>query len=185
MTRPTWGVPGANSSPGTRPPAPLLTAALALAALVTGQAQAAGPPETAVVSFTLAGGEVGSPTETVTVARRGDARTMTLTHKGFDKKTHTETVPLSAEEFDGIWAVVTTQKLLEFTPREEPGEVFDFGTDTLRTETREKPDEKPRVREQSWSKPLVNQDRISPLLVALARLARDRGKTVKLDNFVP
>lgn len=180
MTGPTSSVPGANASPGA-----ILTAALTMAALVTGQAQAAGPPETAVVSFTLAGGEVGSATETVTVARRGKVRTLTLTHKGFDKKTHTETVPLSAEEFDAIWAIVTAQKLLEFIPKEEPGEVFDFGTDTLRTETREEPDDKPRIREQRWSKPLMNQERISPLLVALARLARDRGKTVKLDNFVP
>ena len=180
MTGPSSSVPGANASPGT-----LLTAALTLAALVTGQAHAAGPPETAVVSFTQAGGEVGSATETVTVARRGEVRTLTLTHKGFDKKTQTETVPLSAEDFDGIWSIVIARKLLDFTPREEPGEVFDFGTDTLRTETREKPEDKPRIREQSWSKPLMNQDRISPLLVALARLARDRGKTVKLDNFVP
>jgi hypothetical protein len=185
MTRSTSSDPGANASPGTLPSAPLLTVALALAALVTGTASEAEPPETAVVSVTLAGGEVGAPVETVTVARRGDMRTLTLSHKGFDKPLRTETVSLSADDFAGVWAVVTAQKLLEFTPKEEPGDVFDYGTDTLRTETREKPGDKPRVREQSWSRPLVNQDRISPLLVALARLARDRGKTVKLENFVP
>lgn len=184
MTRPNSIVPGADAAPGPTP-TPFLTAALALAAIVTGSAASAAPPETAVVSFTIAGGEVGSPTETVTVARRGDGRTLTLTHKGFDKKVLKETVPLTAEEFDAIWAVVAARKLLEFKPEEEPGEVFDFGTDTLRTETREKAGDKPVVRERSWSKPLLNQDRVSPLLVAMARLARDKAKTVKLDNFVP
>jgi hypothetical protein len=112
-------------------------------------------------------------------------RTLTLTHKGFDEPLRTETVPLSVEDFDRVWSVVTAKNLLDFAPEEEPGEVFDYDTDTLRTETQDKHGDSVRVREHLWSRPLLNQARLSPLIVALARLARDRGKTVRLERFVP
>ena len=143
------------------------------------------PPETAVVSYTSAPGEVGSSVETVTVVRRGADRTITLIHTGYKAKPQTETLPLPPEEFNKVWEIVIRDKLLEFVPKEEPGDACDYGDQLLRTEIREKPGDTPHVRENRWTRPLKNEEQLIPLVVALARLARTHGKTVKLELFVP
>jgi hypothetical protein len=154
-------------------------------ALVGSGAAWAGCPEVAIVSFTIAPGEVGSPVETVTVARRGEERTLTLTHKGFKAAARTETLPLEQEEFDKVWAIVIRDKLLEFEPEQRTGTAFDYGRRTLRTETCETPADRPRVHEARWTGPIENQNRVSPLVEKLARVARSHAKEVTLELFVP
>lgn len=163
------------------------TAAMLMVALSLGAGEPAGPktPETAVVSYRLAPGEVGSSVESITVARRGAERTITLTQERPKQKPRTETLPLKPEEFDKVWSIVTGNKLLEFTPDEQPGDAPDYGDETLRTEVREKAGDPPRIRESRWDRPIRNESRLSPLVLELARLARARGKQVKLELFVP
>ena len=150
-----------------------------------GESARAEPSETAIVSYTMAPGEVGASVETVVVARRRTTRTLTLTQQRPEMKLKTETLPLSPEEFDKIWSIVIQDKLESFSPDEEPGDAFDYGEQVLRTETRPHPGDPPLVRESSWDSPLKNESRLSRLVVALAQLARKRGKDVKLELFVP
>jgi hypothetical protein len=169
------------------PFSPRVVAMIILTALALGASGSASaePPEMAVISYTIAPGEVGSPVETVTVARRGTKRTITLTHTGYKAKLQSETQSLTPEEFDKVWAIVTRDKLLEFTPEQRAGKAFDYGYRAIRTEIREAPVGPPQVRESRWTRPIENQDRVSPLIVKLAGLARSHEKTVKLELFVP
>ena len=142
-------------------------------------------PQVAVVSFTIAPGEPGAPTETLTVARRGGERTLTVHRNGpgLKPKEQEETVPLSDREFETVWEVVLRQKLTEFEPEENPKRVFDYGSRTLKIETAVDSKTATKVHKAVWKRPIKDSNRVDALVKILVKLSRKHSRKVKPEFF--
>ena len=99
-----------------------------------------------------------------------------------------ETLAAGEAALDGtrlhdLWQAVERNRLTEFVPSEAAGQVFDFGTRSVRLEWTPRAGEARQAHTFSWIKPLDNEAHVQPLLRAATDSARAAVPGVPLAYF--
>jgi hypothetical protein len=125
--------------------------------------------------------EQGKPAEEIVARKDGDKILLcvrvNIQRQGLKGYTE-ETAPLTADEWAAIVKIVEREKLLEWTPQEQEGQVSDYGSQGLRIKTDK--EHAPR-----WVRPILNGDRPNVLFKHLGGLAREKVKGLPLFYIGP
>ena len=153
---------------------------LLMAAIVVSESNSAPPLDSATIAAVISPGEPGSPTETISLVKKGAKYTLEVATTGPGGKTVKE-VP--AATFDDVWRVVIQENIRSLIPDEVDGRVFDFGEQQVKVEWRSLSTTVSQVHHVAWAKPIKNGASVIKLQKALADLARKHAPQFKLENF--
>ena len=87
-----------------------------------------------------------------------------------------KTAPLTAEEWKSILDLVAREKLLDWAPKEEEGQVADWGSSGFRIKG-------DKENAPTWTRPIRNGDPPAALSKRLAALAKEKVKDLPLHYF--
>jgi len=166
-------------------PGPLALAGIAGSLLLAGCSFAsAALPAEGRVAVSITPGKPGAPTETVTVSW-GNGKALLRSERRAEGG---ETLAAGEAGLDGdrlreLWQAVERNRLTEFKASEAAGQVFDFGTRSVRLEWAPRAGQARQAHAFSWIKPLDNEARVQPLLRAAAEAARAAVPGVPLAYF--